>query len=128
MWIENYSNLRVGFTPLITFKNATHLHEVVRRIPLNKILLETDSPYFVPRQLSGSSRSIDFSHPGLIIHAAAQVAKLKNVTIEDVVNAHKRSLFDVYNIPAVIGVAIEAYDITCRKEEKAFDKIISGID
>ena len=128
IWLDKYPNLRVGFTPMITFKRATHLHDVIKRIPLNRILLETDSPYFVPRQLSESERTIDFSHPGLIIHAAAQVAKLKKVTIETVIKAHKRSLFDVYKIPPVVGFTIEAYEYTCREEEEELDRIIAGID
>ena len=80
MWMEKYPNLKVGFTPMITYEKNRHLHEVVREIPLERVLLETDSPYFLPRQEPNSQSGI--SHPGYVIHTAAQIALLKNVPIE----------------------------------------------
>ena len=65
---------------MITYEKNRHLHEVVREIPLERVLLETDSPYFLPRQEPNSQSGI--SHPGYVIHTAAQIALLKNVPIE----------------------------------------------
>ena len=48
-WMNNFEGLFLGFTNLITYPGVTHLHEVVRKIPLSRTLLETDAPYFVPR-------------------------------------------------------------------------------
>jgi TatD DNase family protein len=65
---------------MITFSKNRHLHEVVRKIPLSRILLETDSPYFLPRQ-EPTSLTGGMSHPGFVIHTAAQIAQLKKVPI-----------------------------------------------
>ena len=80
MWMEKYPNLKVGFTPMITYEKNRHLHQVVKEIPLERVLLETDSPYFLPRQEPNSQSGL--SHPGYVIHTAAQIACLKNVPIE----------------------------------------------
>ena len=65
---------------MITYAKNRHLHEVVRKIPLSRILLETDSPYFLPRQ-EPISLTGGMSHPGMVIHTAAQIAHLKEVPI-----------------------------------------------
>ena len=65
---------------MITYTKNKHQHEVIRNIPLSRILLETDAPYFLPRQ-EPSSQTQGLSHPGFVIHTAAQIAKLKNVPI-----------------------------------------------
>lgn len=49
-----FPNLYVGFTALITYQTAVQAREALRRIPLNRIVLETDAPYFLPRQASVS--------------------------------------------------------------------------
>ena len=77
--MDMYQNLKIGFMPMITYTKNGHLHEVVRKIPLDRILLETDSPYFLPRQESPSQSGM--SHPGFVIHCASQVAQLKNIPI-----------------------------------------------
>jgi TatD DNase family protein len=78
--MRRYPNLKVGFTPMITYAKNRHLHDVVRKIPLSRILLETDSPYFLPRQ-EPISLTGGMSHPGYVIHTAAQIAHLKEVPI-----------------------------------------------
>ena len=92
VWMQRFSKLKVGFTPLITYAND-ELHHVVRNIPLNRILLETDSPYFLPRL---TSSQLGFSHPGLVIHTAAQIALLKNVSIEEVVKANELNVMETF--------------------------------
>ena len=81
---------------MITYAKNQHLHEVVKKIPLHRILLETDSPYFLPRQEPTSLSGI--SHPGFVIHAAAQIAQLKNISIKDVIEANKKSVQEIYGI------------------------------
>lgn len=50
-FLTEFPNLYVGFTALITYPRATEAREAVRQIPLNRIVLETDAPYFLPRQV-----------------------------------------------------------------------------
>ena len=45
--MQMYSNLKVGLTPIIMLDVVDYLHEVVQKIPLERIVLETDAPYFV---------------------------------------------------------------------------------
>ena len=75
-WMGIYSNLKVGFTPLIMSKNINYLHEVVRKIPLERIVLETDSPYFANQNMHLKS---NFTHPGCVQYTAMEVAKLGNI-------------------------------------------------
>jgi len=96
-WMRRYPNLKVGFTPMITFAKNRHLHDVVRKIPLSRILLETDSPYFLPRQ-EPTSLTGGMSHPGFVIHTAAQIAHLKEVPIRDVIEANRRNVLEIYGI------------------------------
>lgn len=51
-FLSEFSNLCVGFTALVTNPNAIAARDAVRKIPLERILLETDAPYFRPRQVS----------------------------------------------------------------------------
>ena len=46
-----FSNLCIGLTNLVTFPSAKDVHKVASNIPLNRLLLETDAQYFVPRSV-----------------------------------------------------------------------------
>ncbi len=50
-WLKLYPGCKVGLTPLVTYRHAEHLHEVARKVPLERLLLETDSPYFMPQKV-----------------------------------------------------------------------------
>lgn len=54
-WIKEFPNVFIGITNLVTFPSARATHEVAREISLDRLLLETDAPYFVPRVVSFSS-------------------------------------------------------------------------
>lgn len=75
--------LRMGFhisiPGTVTFKKSALQQEVVRAIPLEKILLETDAPYLAPEPHRGKR-----NEPALVRHTAEKVALLKNLTLEDV--------------------------------------------
>ncbi|KAH7948632.1 hypothetical protein HPB51_028444 [Rhipicephalus microplus] len=51
-WMDTFPNLFLGLTPLVGFHSAGPLAEVGRRIPLDRLLLETDAPYFLPKSES----------------------------------------------------------------------------
>ena len=51
-WLEAFPNLYIGVTPLVTYATARPSHDLARNIPLNRLLLETDAPYFIPRCVS----------------------------------------------------------------------------
>ncbi|XP_059162591.1 putative deoxyribonuclease TATDN2 [Physella acuta] len=50
-WLTSFTNLYIGLTPVITYQSAVEPMTVAARIPLNRLLLETDAPYFVPGEI-----------------------------------------------------------------------------
>ncbi|XP_035236836.1 putative deoxyribonuclease TATDN2 isoform X2 [Anguilla anguilla] len=81
-FLQEFPNLSVGFTALITYPRAVEAKEAVRRIPLDRIVVETDAPYFLPRQVSKTVSR--FSHPGLAIHTLREISILKGEPLSTV--------------------------------------------
>ena len=77
VWLDKFPNSVVGITPLVTFPNAVHMVKVVKNLPLNRLVLETDTPYFLPSGVSTESYRHTFSQPGHVVHVAAQVGNLR---------------------------------------------------
>ncbi len=72
----------VSFSGIVTFKNAVELQEVARLVPLDRCLIETDSPYLAPVPFRGKTNT-----PALVPHVAAKVAELKGISVEAVAEA-----------------------------------------
>ncbi len=70
----------LGFTGVITFKRNDDLREVVRRTPMDRILVETDAPYLSPEPV----RNVKTNEPSFVMHTAAMVAKVKGVSLEEI--------------------------------------------
>ena len=64
---------------VVTFKNAIKMKEVAEEIPLNKLLLETDSPYLTPVPYRGKE-----NQPAYIKYVAEEIAKIKNISLEEI--------------------------------------------
>lgn len=47
-WTSRFPNLFIGLTPLVTYHSAVEIHEVAQQLELDRLLLETDAPYFLP--------------------------------------------------------------------------------
>ncbi len=69
----------ISFSGILTFKNATLIKEVAQSIPLEKILIETDSPYLAPTPHRGKT-----NQPAFVKHVAEEIARLRNITVEEV--------------------------------------------
>ena len=69
----------LSFTGIITFKNAEPLREVVRKVPLQRMFVETDSPYLTPVPHRGKR-----NEPAYVRFVADMVAKIKTVSLEEV--------------------------------------------
>lgn len=69
----------ISFSGIITFKKSLELQEVVKFVPLNKILIETDSPYLAPQIYRGKR-----NEPSYVVEVAKMIAELKNVSFEEV--------------------------------------------
>jgi TatD DNase family protein len=83
--------LYLSFTGIITFKNAGALREVARKVPLERICVETDSPYLTPVPHRGKR-----NEPAYVRFVAETLARIKNVSFEQVAStstANARALF-----------------------------------
>jgi len=69
----------IGFTGVLTFKNARKAIEVVQSLPLDRIVLETDCPYMAPEPFRGKR-----NHPGYLYRMAEKLAELKGISVEEV--------------------------------------------
>jgi TatD DNase family protein len=69
----------ISFSGIVTFKNATLIKEVAKSIPLDKILIETDSPYLAPTPHRGKT-----NQPAFVKHVAEEIALLRRITLAEV--------------------------------------------
>jgi TatD DNase family protein len=72
----------ISFSGIVTFKNARELQAVAEEIPLDRILIETDSPYLAPVPMRGKT-----NEPSYVPHVAAKIASLKGIPVEAVASA-----------------------------------------
>ncbi|XP_075552176.1 uncharacterized protein LOC142585350 [Dermacentor variabilis] len=94
-WLDAFPNLCLGLTPLVSFDRVGPLTEVARKIPLDRLLIETDSPYFLPKE---ESRNLRCSHPGMAIYVAMRVASLRSIPVEAVLAAVRENTKRIYSI------------------------------
>lgn len=83
----------ISFSGIVTFKNAASLREVVKQVPLDRILIETDSPYLAPVPFRGKQ-----NHPSLVTHVAEQVAELKGTTIEKIAEQTTDNFYQCFKV------------------------------
>ncbi len=83
----------ISFSGIITFKNAVALREVAKQVPLERMLVETDSPYLAPVPFRGKT-----NEPGLVKYVADEIARLRGVPIEQVSAATSGNFFKLFNI------------------------------
>ena len=81
----------IGVNGVITFKNS-NVFEVIKKLPLDSLILETDSPYLTPMPYRGKKNS-----PKYVLEVAKYVSKLFNVSLEelaDITNFNLERVFD----------------------------------
>jgi TatD DNase family protein len=88
----------VSFSGIVSFRNAADLHEVARRVPLDRMLIETDSPYLAPVPHRGRR-----NHPALVVHVAEAIARLRGLDVEVVARATSENFFRLFRIPHEIA-------------------------
>ncbi len=83
----------LSFTGIITFKNAEPLRDVVRQVPLEKMLIETDSPYLTPVPHRGKR-----NEPAYVRLVAEAIAKIKGVSLEEIAQITTGNVRDLFKI------------------------------
>ncbi|TAL64064.1 MAG: TatD family deoxyribonuclease [Legionella sp.] len=86
-------NFYISFSGIVTFKNATQLQEVAKQIPLERILIETDSPYLAPVPYRGKP-----NHPALVKYVAQAIADLRGISYAEVAEATTENFYRCFKI------------------------------
>lgn len=86
-------NFHISFSGILTFKNAVNLQEVAKRIPLDRILIETDSPYLAPVPFRGQQ-----NHPALVKYVAQALASLRGLSLEKIAEVTTNNFYDCFNV------------------------------
>ncbi len=85
----------ISFSGIVTFKNARELKEVVKKVPLEKMLIETDSPYLAPVPFRGKT-----NEPAHVKLVAEEIARLKELSLDRVGKQTSDNFFELFRIPA----------------------------
>ena len=82
----------ISFSGIVTFKNAVEIKSVAKSVPLDRLLVETDSPYLAPVPYRGKS-----NQPAYVFHVAEEIARLREVTLETIMTATTDNFFRLFN-------------------------------
>ena len=74
---------------MITF--VKDLEEVVREVPLSKMMVETDSPYLTPKPFRGKK-----NEPAYVLHVAEKIAQLKDIDLEEVAESTTKTAYSLF--------------------------------
>jgi TatD DNase family protein len=81
----------ISFSGIVTFKNATLIKEVAKQVPLNRILVETDSPYLAPIPFRGKT-----NQPSYVKYVAEEIAKLREISFDELAAATTQNFFNLF--------------------------------
>jgi TatD DNase family protein len=84
----------ISFSGILTFKTAHELRDVARFVPLDRCLIETDSPYLAPVPYRGKTNS-----PAYVPYVARQIAELKSLSVETIAEATSRNFERLFKLP-----------------------------
>ncbi|XGW26451.1 hypothetical protein V3C99_007229 [Haemonchus contortus] len=106
-WLRRFSNVRFGFTSVISSweHNDKEKYDVLKRLPLRYMLLETDAPYFRPNQYDCVRNGKSFSpydkisFPPMAVNVAFVIAKAKNINVNTVIEETTFNARHLYGLP-----------------------------
>jgi TatD DNase family protein len=85
----------VSFSGILTYERATNLQEAARRLPLDVLLVETDSPYLTPYP---EKKNHSRNEPSFVVTTARKLASLKNITFDQVAEATTKNFFRFFRL------------------------------
>ncbi len=83
----------ISFSGIVTFKSAHELKEVAKRVPLERMLIETDSPYLAPVPFRGK-----VNQPAYVKHVAEEIALLRGISVDEVGNATSANFTRLFSV------------------------------
>ncbi len=86
----------ISFSGIVTFKKAEALREVARKVPLDRMLIETDAPYLAPVPYRGKT-----NEPGLVKYVAEEIARQRNLPVTQIAKATSDNFFNLFKIKDV---------------------------
>lgn len=84
-------NFYISFSGIVTFKSASELKEVAKKVPQDRMLVETDSPYLAPVPYRGKS-----NQPAWVRHVAEHIAELRQQELEKIAQATTQNFFELF--------------------------------
>jgi TatD DNase family protein len=90
-------NFYISFSGIVTFKNALAIKEVAKNVPLERMLIETDSPYLAPVPQRGKT-----NQPAWVRHVAEEIARLRGISLEAVAEATSANFFRLFKPDSVL--------------------------
>ncbi len=81
----------ISFSGIVTFKNAQSIKDVAKQVPLNRMLIETDSPYLAPIPYRGKT-----NQPSYVKHVAEEIAQLRGISFEEIAAATTENFFRLF--------------------------------
>ncbi|MBE0434628.1 MAG: TatD family hydrolase [Methylomicrobium sp.] len=89
-------NFYISFSGIVTFNNAKAIQEVAKKIPADRYLIETDSPYLAPVPFRGRP-----NYPIYVRHVAEFIAKLRNTSLEVIADQSKENFIRLFNLESL---------------------------
>ena len=86
-------NFYISFSGILTFKNATQLQEVAKKVPLDRILIETDSPYLAPVPFRGKQ-----NHPALVKYVAEALSTLRGIDYNTIAEKTTENFYRCFRV------------------------------
>ena len=83
----------ISFSGIVSFKSAKDLRDVAQRVPLERMLIETDSPYLAPVPYRGKR-----NEPSFVPHVAAAIAAVRDIDVETVGRATSQNFFSLFRV------------------------------
>ena len=85
-------NFYISFSGIVTFRNAVELQEVARRVPLERMLIETDAPFLAPVPYRGKRND-----PSKVKHVAEKIADLRGISVAEVQERTTANFFELFS-------------------------------
>jgi TatD DNase family protein len=82
----------ISFSGIVTFKNAVDLQETARKVPLDRMLIETDSPYLAPVPFRGKT-----NEPAYVRHVGEFLATLRGEPLDRIASVTTENFFNLFN-------------------------------